>query len=249
MLDGPPTPARHGPAGDPGAEVMLPPGSVLTLYTDGLVEDRDHDLDNGIARLCRGLDRLESFNQSIPDALVRTLLPDGHDDDVAMIAHVEQANPDDSLTFASPMRIVPSSGCAIRCAPCSARGASSLGGDDVVLLTSELTTNAIVYGSPPMDSVRDAADHFVLEVFDWAAYVRGGCAQPRRRARPRPATRRDARRAVGHPADSARQGRLVRHPQGPCRGYRRPDRGRILSLRSPFAGHDWQRDVLLRFRA
>ena len=52
VLDGPTEPPLGtGLPATRGAEVMLPPGSVLTLYTDGLVEDRDHDLDDGIARL------------------------------------------------------------------------------------------------------------------------------------------------------------------------------------------------------
>ena len=30
----------------------FPPGAVLCLYTDGLVERRDQPIDEGIARLC-----------------------------------------------------------------------------------------------------------------------------------------------------------------------------------------------------
>jgi len=34
------------------AAEALAPGSLLLLYTDGLVETRDHDIDQGIDRLC-----------------------------------------------------------------------------------------------------------------------------------------------------------------------------------------------------
>ncbi len=157
-----------------GGEVVLPAGAMLVLYTDGLVENREQDLDEGIARLCQELDRLESFNDSIPDVLVRTLLPEGHEDDVAiLIAHVEQGNQDDSLTIH-----VASEDRAVRRVRDQVTGVlrawdvSPALQEDVVLLTSELTTNAIVYGSPPIElRLRDAAGHFVLEVFDSAAYL------------------------------------------------------------------------------
>ena len=34
-------------------EVELPDGALLALYTDGLVESRDHPLDEGLARAAR----------------------------------------------------------------------------------------------------------------------------------------------------------------------------------------------------
>jgi serine phosphatase RsbU (regulator of sigma subunit) len=35
--------------------VKIPPGALLCLYTDGLVERREYSLDEGIARLCQAL--------------------------------------------------------------------------------------------------------------------------------------------------------------------------------------------------
>ncbi|MYQ98679.1 MULTISPECIES: PP2C family protein-serine/threonine phosphatase, partial [unclassified Streptomyces] len=47
---------------DPGArypvtELILEPDAILALYTDGLVERAGADIDDGIADLCRALDR------------------------------------------------------------------------------------------------------------------------------------------------------------------------------------------------
>ncbi|MBC7267878.1 MAG: SpoIIE family protein phosphatase, partial [Streptomyces sp.] len=39
----------------PVAEVLLPPGSLLVLYTDGLIETPGSDLDDSIAQLARQL--------------------------------------------------------------------------------------------------------------------------------------------------------------------------------------------------
>jgi serine phosphatase RsbU (regulator of sigma subunit) len=39
----------------PAADIELPPGSVLALYTDGLVEHPGEDIGAGLARLARAL--------------------------------------------------------------------------------------------------------------------------------------------------------------------------------------------------
>jgi serine phosphatase RsbU (regulator of sigma subunit) len=69
------------------AEVM-PPGSLLLLYTDGLVESRDHDVDQGIDRLCATLSRLDpdADPEEVCDAVVAELVGDEQDDDVALLA-------------------------------------------------------------------------------------------------------------------------------------------------------------------
>jgi serine phosphatase RsbU (regulator of sigma subunit) len=65
----------------------LPPGATLLLYTDGLVERRDTDIDAGIDRLCG---HLRDHRDEPVDVLVATTLATltaaGHDDDVVAFA-------------------------------------------------------------------------------------------------------------------------------------------------------------------
>jgi PAS domain S-box-containing protein len=44
-----------GPSRYPATDIALPPGSVLTLYTDGLIEHPGQDISDGMARLARTL--------------------------------------------------------------------------------------------------------------------------------------------------------------------------------------------------
>ncbi|MFD9261139.1 SpoIIE family protein phosphatase, partial [Streptomyces sp. NPDC059538] len=60
FLDGPPgTPLGAGGQDFRTEEVRLPPGSLLVLYTDGLIEARDRDLDEGMAQLAGALRRVD----------------------------------------------------------------------------------------------------------------------------------------------------------------------------------------------
>jgi anti-sigma regulatory factor (Ser/Thr protein kinase) len=147
---------------------------LLTLYTDGLVESRTRDIDDGIALLAAELDEVPVFDDSVPEHLVSRLLPDGPDDDVAMlIAEVE-----DGYFGRSIVIDVPDSERAVQ--QVRERITETLTGwtvpqpviDDVELLASELTTNAIVYASPPVEvRIRHTARHIVLEVYDSATYL------------------------------------------------------------------------------
>ncbi|WP_249522627.1 SpoIIE family protein phosphatase [Modestobacter marinus] len=68
-------------------EVALDPDAVLLLYTDGLVERRDSDLDAGLERLRDALADLAGLDlEELCDQLLARLLPDDVDDDVALIA-------------------------------------------------------------------------------------------------------------------------------------------------------------------
>jgi PAS domain S-box-containing protein len=67
----------------------LPPGAVLVLYTDGLVERRTQHLDDGIAELAGHLTDLTRSGlplEAMCDALLERMVPDHAEDDVALLA-------------------------------------------------------------------------------------------------------------------------------------------------------------------
>ncbi|TYP81275.1 SpoIIE family protein phosphatase [Blastococcus xanthinilyticus] len=66
---------------------VIEPGSTLLLYTDGLVERRDQVFDDGIERLVEAMAELcELPVDPMSDQLIERLLPDGAEDDVALVA-------------------------------------------------------------------------------------------------------------------------------------------------------------------
>ncbi|MFJ6480109.1 MULTISPECIES: SpoIIE family protein phosphatase [unclassified Streptomyces] len=86
FLDGPPgTPLGTGGQDFRTEEVRLPPGSLLVLYTDGLIEARDRDLDQGMAQLAGALHRVEQPLDELCDGILRRLLPSAQQDDVAVL--------------------------------------------------------------------------------------------------------------------------------------------------------------------
>ena len=68
-------------------EVTLDPGATLVLYTDGLIERRDQDLDAGLDRLRAALEDLAGRDlDDLCDELLDRMLPGQSDDDVALVA-------------------------------------------------------------------------------------------------------------------------------------------------------------------
>ena len=78
-------PLGAGP-GAPSTEssFTLAPGSTLALYTDGLVETRDHSLDHGLGRLAAAAGRSQGDVERLADDIL-TALPEGREDDVALL--------------------------------------------------------------------------------------------------------------------------------------------------------------------
>jgi PAS domain S-box-containing protein len=66
-------------------EIELSAGSVLALYTDGIIESRDHDIDYGIERLRRALAHPEASLDATCDNVLDAVLPDRQADDVALL--------------------------------------------------------------------------------------------------------------------------------------------------------------------
>ena len=73
----------------PQATQELPDGSTLMLFTDGLVERKNHSIDDGITSAIQVLTRtLGSPAEAVADAVLRELASrHGYDDDVAIVIH------------------------------------------------------------------------------------------------------------------------------------------------------------------
>jgi Stage II sporulation protein E (SpoIIE)/GAF domain len=70
------------------ARIKLPPGAILALYTDGLVETRTRSYDHGILALRSVLSRERGSLESICDALVRSLAERYEDDITVVLARI-----------------------------------------------------------------------------------------------------------------------------------------------------------------
>ncbi|AWZ03993.1 MULTISPECIES: SpoIIE family protein phosphatase [unclassified Streptomyces] len=86
LLDTPPgVPLGVGGVAFTPAEFDVPPGSLLVLYTDGLIEARGSDLDERLAELTRLLGDPQRHLDHVCDSLITHLVPAAADDDVALL--------------------------------------------------------------------------------------------------------------------------------------------------------------------
>ncbi|MFG1665805.1 SpoIIE family protein phosphatase [Streptomyces sp. Y7] len=86
FLDGPAGPPLGvGGQGGEVQEVVLAPRSLLVIYTDGLIEARGTDLDQGMRRLARELRHPGHPLDRLCDDLLAHLMPEVADDDVAVL--------------------------------------------------------------------------------------------------------------------------------------------------------------------
>lgn len=69
----------------PTAELELPAGSLLALFTDGLVEERDQDIEVGLRRVGRALTRGASSLEDLGTAVIGTLPATPPPDDVTLL--------------------------------------------------------------------------------------------------------------------------------------------------------------------
>jgi PAS domain S-box-containing protein len=172
-------PLGAGYFGQSSETVQLRRGSTVAFYTDGLVEQRGRDLDVGIEQLADQLCRhADTDVAELPQLFLDALLPDGPDDDVAVLVARVNADPFE----AAVSQHLGAQG------PAVSRARRFVGDqlrewqvpeevvDELVLITSELVTNAFLHGRPPVDlRLRRSGTEVVLEVQDRAAL------RPRRR--------------------------------------------------------------------
>ena len=170
-------PLGSGPLDVVEHQVTVPAGGMVALYTDGLVERRLGAVDAGIDALASALEAASGPIEPLPDAIVEALLGDGPDDDVAvLLARVPAADADGSgasaaLAILADPRAV-SEARAFVAAALESRAVDPTVVQRAVLLTSELVTNAVLYGRPPIQlRLRQTARHAVIEVYDGTAVL------------------------------------------------------------------------------
>ncbi|MFI9176421.1 ATP-binding SpoIIE family protein phosphatase [Streptomyces lincolnensis] len=155
--------------------IPLTPGSTAVLYTDGLVERRNEDLDEGIASLERALSGATGTPQVVCDRLVRAAgVTAEHDDDVAVLVlqHPARTGPDSDLFRNAALELLG----GVEAAPRARAFASGVLTswrfpaelhDLGVLAVSELVANSLQHGTPPMRlRLRRTDRRLIVEVTD-----------------------------------------------------------------------------------
>ncbi|MEU9998496.1 SpoIIE family protein phosphatase [Streptomyces sp. NPDC050848] len=177
LLDVPPG-MPLGVGGEPfeEVEVELPEGALLALYTDGLVESRDHPLDEGLTAFRGALTDTVLPLEDVCDRVLTTLHTGHGEDDIALLMARIQGLPSEAVGDWRLPREPRSVGRAreLARAQLNAWDLDALV-DTVELLVSELVTNALRYGEGEirLRLLRDRT--LVCEVWD------SGLVQPRRR--------------------------------------------------------------------
>ncbi|MGW2636569.1 SpoIIE family protein phosphatase [Streptomyces sp. NPDC001348] len=148
-------------------ELELEEGSLLALYTDGLVEAADRDIEVGLALLRQALGGPDGPLEETCDQVLRTVLADRSADDIVlMLARTSALDNAKVRTWQLPQD------------PAAVAGARKVAGAQLAawgltdtafateLIVSELVTNAVRYGEPPivLRLIRDAA--LICEVSD-----------------------------------------------------------------------------------
>ncbi|NEB82562.1 SpoIIE family protein phosphatase [Streptomyces sp. SID14478] len=155
--------------------VPLGPGSTAVMYTDGLVERRDEDIDEGVASLEHALSGATGTPQVICDRLIRAAgVTADHDDDVAVLVlqHPARKGPDGerfrnaALELLGGVEAAPRARAFASGVLTSWRFAPDLH-DLGVLAASELVANSLQHGTPPMRlRLRRTDRRLIIEVTD-----------------------------------------------------------------------------------
>ncbi|MEU9199279.1 SpoIIE family protein phosphatase [Streptomyces sp. NPDC048332] len=155
--------------------IALPPGSTAVLYTDGLVERRSEDIDEGVASLERALAGAKGSPQVVCDRLMRSLnITAEHDDDVAVLVvqHPARTGATAELFHNASLDLLGGIEAAPRARAFATGVLTSwrfpmelceLG----VLAAGELVANSLQHGTPPMRlALRRTDRRLIIEVTD-----------------------------------------------------------------------------------
>ncbi|MEU6060750.1 SpoIIE family protein phosphatase [Streptomyces sp. NPDC047097] len=150
------------------AEFALPQGSVLALYTDGLVQGRGRDRDAEVAALHAVLADHRRPLETLGDRVVATLLPGPVEDDAALLLVRTRVLDRDEVAVWE-LADDPEAVGRARTLATGQVGAWGLDGElafTTELVVSELVTNAIRYASGPIELrlIRDRT--LICEVSD-----------------------------------------------------------------------------------
>ncbi|MFE7620281.1 SpoIIE family protein phosphatase [Streptomyces sp. NPDC057496] len=155
--------------------IELPLGSTAVLYTDGLVERRSEDIDEGVAALERALSGAKGSPQVVCDRLIRSLgVTAEHDDDVAVLVvqHPARTGADAELFHNASLDLLGGIEAAPR-ARAFATGVLTSWRFPVelcdlgVLAAGELVANSLKHGTPPMRlGLRRTDRRLIIEVTD-----------------------------------------------------------------------------------
>ncbi|MFF8935665.1 SpoIIE family protein phosphatase [Streptomyces paradoxus] len=168
-----PVPAHPGPplgiGGLPfeATELELPEGSLLTLYTDGLLKSRERDVDERITDLQRALSHSTTPLEVLCDTVMDTMLPRRRTDDAALLlARTHALDPH----HVADWDVEPDAAQVPRARKLAVDQVDAWGLEEAAFVTelvvSELVTNAIRYGEPPI-RLRLIRDHsLICEVSD-----------------------------------------------------------------------------------
>ncbi|MFD7407939.1 SpoIIE family protein phosphatase [Streptomyces sp. NPDC059866] len=131
-------------------EVELAEGSLLSLYTNGLIGERHIDADVGLTKLCAALTRPADPLERTCQAVVDSLVPARPSDDVALlIARTRMLPADDVASWRLPLE--PASAARARALTSAKLSEWGLGhlAFTTELIASELVTNVYRYASGP----------------------------------------------------------------------------------------------------
>ncbi|KOV97597.1 PAS/PAC sensor protein [Streptomyces sp. NRRL B-1140] len=173
--DGSPTPLSVHPGPPLGVgglpfeatELELPEDSLLALYTDGLVESRERDADQRRAELRQALNQSTASLEVLCDTVMDVMLPRRRTDDAALLlVRTHALDPH----HVADWDVEPDTAQVPRARKLAVDQVDAWGLDEAAFVTelvvSELVTNAIRYGEPPirLRLIRDTS--LICEVSD-----------------------------------------------------------------------------------